>query len=279
MKKILLSLLLITCVQIVLAQTTACVPGTLTSPNAGYIIPDSATNFVHGCAGKYYEQIIYIKAPKDTTVYVGSVPFNANVDSFVVNSNLAGLPSYLSLVTTPGLTPASGGPAVNNFDRLIIKGDSLACVKIYGNVPAAEPAGVNNLTISIRAYLTIPLIATSIDTPANVTYYNITIDAPGTGACIPAATNDFKKITISNVTLSPNPANDITTLKFFSNRKEEYNFSMVNLMGEVVWNVSTTVGLGENAISIPTSAMAEGMYLIKINNAYTAFGMKLLLNR
>ena len=152
MKKIILLILVIFSVQISQAQTP-CVPGALVGTGKGYILPDSATNLNHGCAGLAYEQIIYIKVPADTSFTFLTIPISATVDSFVVDANIVGLPSALVSASVPAITPASGSTPKTNFDRLVIGGDSLACIKLSGVLDAALPPGDQNLTIKIRAYL------------------------------------------------------------------------------------------------------------------------------
>ncbi|HQW46140.1 MAG TPA: hypothetical protein PLZ98_03645, partial [Chitinophagaceae bacterium] len=85
MKKLILPLLLVVSTLFANAQ---CVPGTLQAPKNAYIIPDSATNFIAGCQGNPYEQILYIKAAKDTVINIAGLgSITADIDSFVVDAN------------------------------------------------------------------------------------------------------------------------------------------------------------------------------------------------
>lgn len=268
MKKTLLLILAVSFSLLAWSQP-ACIPGTLTSPAKGYIIPDSATNFVNGCAGMAYEQIIYIKAPADTVFTVGTIPFTVTVDSFVVDAAIVGLPNALTTSTVPALTPASGGSnPKTNFDRLVIPGDSLACVKINGILDAMLPPGDQNLTINIRAYLSnVPLLAggPTIDTPASVGYYKITIDAPGTGACNPASTYDLSK-EIMNLSVSPNPAFDAVNISFDAEQSGNYTFSIYNALGAKVTEMNKAIPYGKNNVEVQAGDFAPGLYSIQISN-------------
>ncbi len=238
-----------------------CVPGTITSPNAGYILPDSATNFVHGCAGKYYEQIVYIKAPKDTTITI----FTLNIDSFIVNANIGGLPPYLTVESVPTLLSAVPSDWKRNFPHLRIKGDSLACVKISGNIPAAEPAGTTNLTINMRVFVG-PNFLNITDTPASVGYYKFVIDAPGTGACLTANLKDFETSNFNTLNIIPNPSFGTTQLSFNAVKNGEATLKIINTLGATVVEQKLKLQAGLNHLPIDTKNLATGNYIIQLTD-------------
>lgn len=266
MKKILLLLIMLSATLFSYAQQP-CTPGTITAPQSGYIIPDSTTGFNHACAGMYYEQIVYLKAPADTTVTVGGFPTSADVDSFVVDANIIGLPAGLMVETFPAVTPASPGNPKTNFDRLVMPGNSLACVKISGIIPAATPAGSNLLDIKIRAYLSGIVVIGTIDTAVAVDYYDIVVDAPGTGACVaPAGIDDLSGLA-KNIMLSPNPAQDILTLSFDAQESMPFELEILDFSGRVVYAQSTKMLEGNNNIPISVNDLSAGTYLLHIKTA------------
>lgn len=265
MKKILHVLILVCIAQIAIAQTP-CVPGTITSPNSGYILPDSATGFNHGCAGKPYEQIIYMKAPKDTTFYFGSIPITAIVDSFVVDANIVGLPAGLTVTGLPGiLAPAAGSPKTN-ISRMVLPGDSLGCVKISGILPASLAPGDINLIVNIRGYLDAPGFG-KIDTPIVVDYYKITIDAPGTGACNPASTNDLSMY-YSNFSISPNPAFNYLNISFDAQKNSDAEFVLYSSLGQKVLTEKVKINIGYNKLNINTGEVPAGIYYLELRNQH-----------
>ncbi len=242
---------------------TPCVPGTLSLPQAGYIIPDSATNFANGCAGQYYEQIIYIKAPNDTSItYLGS-PVSAHVDSFVINSTITGLPSGLIVESVPALTllPTS---------RLIVPGNTMACIKISGIMPATA-TGTINLTMAVRAYLHV-LSIIPIDTAANVNYYHINITpAP----CSPSSVQLLNKYSFNIIGAVPNPADYISKIQFESKNEKTYTMKLSNAVGEVVLTNVINAKSGINTIPIDVSNVANGLYMYSLSDGQNILSDKL----
>lgn len=256
MKKIFLPLLIMGFGLVAKAQP--CVPGTLTVPQSGYVLPDSATNFNHACVGVPYEQLVYIKAPKDTVL--GPIP--ATIDSFVINKNITGLPPGLTVESVPGFTLASPPNPKTNFDRLIIKGDSLACIKISGTVPAGTTPSVYNLIIPIRAYVKVSgLIA--LDTPANLSYYKI--DVKGT-PCWPASVNQIDNYGFEVNEIVPNPFYSNTELRFTSSHTEFYQIKVFNLLGQEIYAEKIKGYPGANAIKLDASSWSSGTYIYTLSN-------------
>lgn len=292
MKKIILSLLVVLTTSTLFAQTV-CVPGTITSPNNAYILPDSATNFTVGCAGQYYEQILYIKAAKDTVITITtpiSGTLTADIDSFVVHTDITNLPSYLTVESVPTkLTPAGAGSPKSNMNRVIIPGDSLACAKISGTIPAGTAAGTINLVVNFRVYTSnihspdlvldalIPTLypGRMTDTMAKLTYYKINIQNP----CWPAAVSNLSAYGFELIGAVPNPANNSTTIKFETNEVENYNVKVVNLLGEEVFNKTIKSSIGLNYVTLDASTWSNGVYMYSISNAKNTLTQKLQINK
>lgn len=81
-----------------------------------------------------------------------------------------------------------------------------------------------------------------------------------------------ENMNMKDVTVSPNPANDAFTVSFDSKEAGEMTFVLVDAMGSVVYNNTVNSNTGVNAISIPTSALSNGIYHMMIfdasNNAH-----------
>lgn len=240
------------------AKAQPCVPGTLTKPQAGYILPDSATNFNHACVGMYYEQIVYIKAPKDTNM--GGIP--ATIDSFVVSKDVVGLPPGLIAEAVPGYTPAAPPNPKTNFDRLIIKGDSMACIRISGTVPVGTTPMLYNLVIGVRAYVKVSGIV-PMDTTANVSYYKIDVKA---APCWPAAVSDLTSVGFELEANTPNPFSNFTSLSFNSRTDEKFSLKVHNLLGQEIYSTEIKGQRGANHVTIDASTWSNGTYVYSVSN-------------
>ncbi|GBL34714.1 hypothetical protein EMGBS15_03090 [Filimonas sp.] len=252
MKKILLPLFfLISCVS---AKAQVCVPGTLTAPKNAYILPDSATNFANACPGTYYEQILYIKAAKDTAIVTSAGIITADIDSFVVDADIIGLPASWNptVESVPAALPAAGASAPkSNMLRLVIPGDSLACVRISGNIPANEPAATIPLTVNLRVYtsnlhsttllleLGIPTLypGRKTDTLTSINDYRIVVYPT---PCWPTAVNTISQSDFDLVGNMPNPSKDQTNIVFESRVASSYTLSIKSAIGENILSKKST---------------------------------------
>ena len=281
MKKIFLPILLL--ISTFSFAQTVCVPGTQTSTASAYILPDSTTNLNHGCPGLNYFQYMYLKAAKDTTInatlpLVGAFTITAKIDSFVVDANITGLPSYLTVESNPTKLLAAGAAfPKSNYDRLVIKGDSLACVKISGLIPSGTLAGTNNLNIQLRIYLSnmsstnvtadalIPNLypGRKLDTTTNFSYYKIIIDAQ---PCYPVSISNLDKYNFDLIGNAPNPFTGNTTISFQSAVSKNFDLKIMSATGAIVYAEKVKSQIGMNYINIDGSKLSSGMYMILLND-------------
>jgi hypothetical protein len=281
MKKILLPLFFL--LTGLAASAQVCVPGTLTAPKNAYILPDSATNFANACPGTYYEQILYIKAAKDTAIattipIIGACVITARIDSFVVDATIVGLPSYLSIQSVPlPLQPAGASAPKSNILRLVIPGDSLACVKVSGNVPPGTLAATIPLTINLRVYLDsmhstnaaaefgIPSVypGRKTDTLTGINDYRIVVYPT---PCWPTAVNTISTYNFNLVGNVPNPSNSMTQIVFESNIAEMYTLQVVNTVGETIFSKKVQAAKGMNYIPVDTKNIASGIYIYSLSD-------------
>ena len=275
-------------------QAQVCVPGTLTAPKNAYILPDSATNFNHGCVGQYYEQILYIKASKDTVINVTTPVqgvITATIDSFVVEAAIGGMPAYLTAESVPGFLTAAGATwPKSNMDRLVIPGDSMACVRVSGTIPMGTTPGPIPLSINLRVYTSNltsadPLFDAVIptfypgrktDTVTSIGYYSIQVNG---NPCWPAAVNDLNQYGFSLQGNHPNPFSTTTQLRFESANSGSYMLTVVNLMGETVLLKEIKAQQGDNSIQIDGSKWSNGFYMYTIGNGKNLLNGKLQIQR
>ncbi len=212
---------------------------------------------------------------------MASIPVTATVDSFVVDANVVGLPMNLIVESNPALLPPNASSSKTNFTRLVIPGDSLACVKLSGILDASLPVGDINLTINIRAYLSnIPFpLGPTIDTPLIIDYYKITIDAPGTGACIPSSVKNIDNSNITNFVVSPNPVRDQVMITMNLKESANYNLAIIDLLGRAIKQENKKLALGEQNIPMNLNDLPEGVYFIRMSNASSSITKRIVLQR
>jgi Secretion system C-terminal sorting domain len=258
MKKLLLLSIVSLCNVAINAQTV-CVPTAKTAPGKSYLLPDSATNIVHACAGRPYDETLYIKAFKDTSI----VGITATTDSFTINLENAaiGLPSYITISSVPAVR---GPNSLHNYKHICIKGDSLACVRLLGVVPAGTPAGTTALSIpfSVKAK-----IFGFLDTSFSTTYdnYDFVVDGPGSAACGLGVNGIYKNI--SSITALPNPTTSMLNVNINSATAEPIIITVSNTMGQVVLVKNTATVIGNNNFPINVAFLNSGIYTLNIQNA------------
>jgi hypothetical protein len=257
MKKIFLPILLLIST---ISFAQVCVPGTLTAPGKAYIIPDAATNFNDACVGQNYVQYVYIKVPKDTTISISGFNVPATIDSFVIRRAVTGLPAGLIAETNPNFLAASPSNPKTNFERLVVKGDSLACIKISGIVPIGTALGANNLSINVRAYLRAGL---AIDTAMDINYYVINVKANN---CFPASISNLDKYSFDLIGNAPNPFTGNTTISFQSAVSKNFDLKIMSATGAIVYAEKVKSQIGMNYINIDGSKLSSGMYMILLND-------------
>lgn len=195
------------------------------------IYPDSATNFVGGCVGQQYTQIIQNVVPLDTTVPVFGFPVPATIDSIVL-VNVSGLPPGMNFSCNPNSCSYIGG--------------ATGCAIIEG---ICNTIGTYNLVFDLTAYVTVQGLPQSQD--FTVDYYKIVI-----GAC--AASIDEN--TNSMFKLYPNPAYSKVVI---DGLKGQNSITLTNAEGKIV----KTYNMFEGAsLEMNLEGLNNGLYFVTINH-------------
>ena len=75
----------------------------------------------------------------------------------------------------------------------------------------------------------------------------------------------------------PNPANRTITVRVPSNNSEEHKITIVNMLGEMVYQSELIAGQSEKTIDLP--GISEGIYQLIATSATNRFTQKLLITR
>jgi hypothetical protein len=65
--------------------------------------------------------------------------------------------------------------------------------------------------------------------------------------------------------LYPNPAKNNTNINFYSNKHQELEISLFNVIGKEIDKIKVNVLLGNNNISLDVTSLKNGVYFININ--------------
>lgn len=85
--------------------------------------------------------------------------------------------------------------------------------------------------------------------------------------------------TVTYFDLFPNPAQDNSTIKFSVKESEHVKITMTDLNGRLVQQISDeTYSQGEHVVAFSTAELAEGMYLVTIDDGTTRQVKKLAVN-
>ena len=200
-----------------------------TSPG---IYPDTITNLPHATATVAYNTTMTAVVPADTTVIV-TIP----IDSIGI-TQFTGLPTGLTWQANTSSNYWHGGTS--------------GCVLISGTT---TQVGIFPLSIQTKTYLGLGM--QPVNTP--VLGYKIVVD-PITGI----NNVNLEKFDISQN--SPNPFSFKTDILFTSPVAETIQFTVYNLIGEVVYKESINAIAGINEIEFTTSNLPSGIYMYQINN-------------
>lgn len=205
------------------------------------IYPDSATNFVGGCVGVPYTQVIQNVVPTDTTVPVFGFPVPATIDSIVL-VNVTGLPPGMNFSCNPNSCSFVGGQT--------------GCAVIEGT---CNTAGTYNMVFDLTAYVTLQGLPQSQD--FTLDYYKIVI-----GAC--AA--DLAENENSMFKLSPNPANNKVVV---DGLKGQNNIALTNAAGQLIKTFNTYEGA---SLEMNLDGLNNGLYFVTVSNERGTEVMKLI---
>lgn len=75
---------------------------------------------------------------------------------------------------------------------------------------------------------------------------------------------------VMDVAVFPNPMNNQTTLKYWSDIDDEYQLVITNTLGQVIFNKSIVLNHGQNLITIDLEQLIPGNYNLKIQSSNSA---------
>ncbi len=254
MTKLLLALCLCACATILNAQT--CTPDQIYADSSAGVYPkpyDAATNTGVGiteCAviGEYFQ--INLTVVIHDTLVIGALSFP--LDSITINQ-VDSLPVGLSY----GCVPANCHFLKN----------TLSCAYIYGTPTAANTPGAYNMKIKGSAYINGSSLPLPLEFPNALIApgkYTIYLNALATDPCAVTSTKSLAgKVSIRTV---PNPTAGMAQIKINSQISGQFQLQVVDLLGFRIERRQVSIAPGENVVDFDASQLANGLYLVQIQN-------------
>jgi hypothetical protein len=282
MKRLLLSFAVI--LAAVFSANAQCTGDPSFGPDAGvYPLPDSPFYALpDGEVGANYS-FTFSAIIDQTPVSLGG--FTVILDSVVVQSinaydvNVG--PSSAQPITSLGLSYACSAP------NCVFNGSNAAPAAPGCAVITGQPsvAGTYEFIINARVFVRFP--GTTSNFPLTISFGNPT---PPTGVINPFPTDRYRMVAnptgIMNlahgmVTIEqnqPNPFSGSTFIKVSADEQTELNFSVRNLMGQVVYNQVVNV-TGEQMIEFDGSDLPAGIYIYTFSDENSAVSNKMVIGR
>lgn len=233
MKKSLLILICLSAFAINLVNAQ-CTPN-LTGPY-GQIVPDTTVNLPHAVLSTAYGTDIQFFVPLDT-VYMSNT---VSITDFTLISITVMPPGFNY---TPN--PSNG----------VFPGNTADCLHISCASPAA--VGTYPLNVKVVAHVT----ALNIPDTINITGYKIVIDSTASGV---------PNLNPTHFDMSQNMPNPLftgnTTIDYSTPASGKMNFTVYNMLGQIVITRSLYAKQGLNQIFINSKELAPGIYMYSLYN-------------
>lgn len=209
------------------------------------------------CQGQPWEFYFTAVVPDSVT------SFSVDLETVGI-TGISGFPTGISILGA--VSPANAdGQGVSPTDQ-IFNDETVGCLSLGGTTSAA--AGYYPLTISASVTGSLNLPTTIPGSLFNYQYVLQVSNAPG---CV--ADSNYWISVLSNkndnlylATATPNPTNGMTTIEYGTKTDATVIFSVVNMMGEVVYSETNQANKGINTVRFDASQLATGIYFYSISN-------------
>ncbi len=236
--------------------------GVFPPPYDAMVAPDGGINDT-ACIGHNFEFVFTVAVGESIELVPG---FPQSLDSVIVES-VDGLPAGLSLECNP--------------TNCVYPSNFFGCAIIKGTPDASNTPGDYNLTIFTQVYsggassgipITFPnpLIA-----PGE---YILRLEADDNPACMVGGVDDVLRTQVS-MTSIPNPSNGLTNVKINALYSNDFQFTVMDLMGNEVYREAVQIREGENTIQFDGTHLASGIYVYSLSNELGTISEKMIINK
>lgn len=214
--------------------------------------PDTVTNFVSGQVGVVYNQVLDFKLP---------------IDAGDVDPGFAGVPVDSAVLTQVIGLPPGLSYTCNNATCSWLGGQQ-GCATLEGT---PTTSGSYDITITLDGWVTV--FFQPFQQVLSFTGYVIDVNPAG-----------IETISLTNETFIlnqnfPNPSNGNTTIQFIAGDNTNVNFTISNLLGDVIKNDIINTKRGVNTIDLDISDYPDGVYLYSITNGKNKLTKRMIINK
>lgn len=228
--------------------------------------PVLGESFEIGQVGVAYTDIIHIKVPTDASDIDETLPQGAPIDSvqlITVTFNMGGTSYTLEQM---GLEIACNN-AGDSPDPCTFIGGNQYCAALTGT---PTTPGEFNLVIEVLGYTTV--FGILISQPVSFDQYTFVVNGE-------ISTPKQENFTLTLGQNIPNPAIDVARFPITLEKSGNVNFTVVNLLGEVVIAEQFRGHVGYNEFTAPVSQLAGGLYLYSIDVDGKRITKRMVINR
>lgn len=230
-----------------------------TNPEGG--VPDSA------CLNKPFQFVFNAVVSEQITLGGSEVP----LDSLVLETTgaVSNLPA--------GMTYACDPPSCS-FPK-----NSVGCVVIYGTASDMANLGDNFMVITATVYSPFFPGGTSLAFPNPLFFpgsYSLYVHPEDYADCSVVVVNAGEVFTsLEEIRMYPNPVNDMANFLLTSTKNTNYEFTVSNMMGQMVHQQTIPAVQGETAFLYSTSELPNGIYLYTFREGQSVITRKMVVQR
>ncbi len=270
MKKVLLMLLAFVPLTFLASQN--CEPdlayedstGVFPAPFHPILAPDGG---ISECAviGENYEFVFTVPVGDSISVPFGGASISLPLDKIEI-LDVTGLPEGISYLCEPA--------------NCVFENNTLGCARLTGIPTAANVPGDYDLEIKAKVFFTIafppPIEVTFPDSLLAPGIYTVRLLANSSEPCDPVSTNDQLQEKVS-LGVNPNPAADLVNIEINADIFGDFDLRVLDLLGKSVDNQKVRINKGYNQFSFDANQLANGLYIIVLENNLGTIAQKMTI--
>ena len=250
------------------AQNSPCTPDASLQDSLFGLWPDTIQNLPLANVDQYYEEHIQIKIPGTVGEVMGS-PFY--LPGTIIDISALGIDS-LKLISIEGL-PDVINSYISNSDS-IFEGNTVACLTLFGT-PGVNQIGQHDITIFLNGWVTAPFIGVTslydeLGSYETINGYKFIVQQS-----MSIIENQESSFVVSQN--FPNPLSDLTQFEIQCKESKGYEFKVLNLLGECIFQDQLHLKSGHNTYHWNASQITSGIYFYSLSDGQKVTTKKMIV--